>query len=152
MAARKDRAAADKSTALRELTGAAGFDERRKMARLDIAIEVRYKVIGREHKLQGGVTRNISAGGCLFIASEKLSVGTELEIEMMLGTSPAESLKIKGRIERLTRVGEEMYESGIAFKALKREDRRIFADYVFSKMYEMIGLSKWPTDRSQKKQ
>jgi len=153
MAPRKNRAAAvEKSTVLREITGVAHFKDMRKAARLDIPIKVRYGIIGKEDKLGGGMTKNISAGGCLFIASEKLPVGTELEIEIMLGASPSESLKIKGRIVRLNRAGEGMYESGIAFHALSREERKIFADYVFSKMYEMIGLSEWPTDRRLKKQ
>lgn len=148
---KKEIAKPERSTsALRQITHSEDFEERRKTARLDIPIKVQYRIIGKQEHIKGAVTKDVSVGGCLLIAAEDIPLNSELELEIFLGVSDEESLKIKGRIARLDRKEHELYEFGIFFDSLSKDARRLFADYFFSKMYEMIGLSEWPTDRRAK--
>jgi c-di-GMP-binding flagellar brake protein YcgR len=125
------------------------FAERRRTARLDIPINVRYRVTSSEDE-RVAVTKNISFGGCLLLATEPLPIGSVVELSVMLGDSEAEALLLKGNIVRLNRSEKGLYEFGIAFTGMSGQARRLFADFCFAKMYEMIGLPEWPTDRRQK--
>jgi c-di-GMP-binding flagellar brake protein YcgR len=135
---------------LRHITKSEDFIEQRKTARLDVPIKIEYRALSTENRAQA-VSKDISVGGCLLLVSEELPINSELELQIFLGETESEALKIKGRIVRLNRQEKELYEYGIAFDELSKEARRLFADYFFAKMYEMIGLSEWPTDRRIKK-
>lgn len=137
------------ATVLRKVTGSGSFDERRRAARLDIPIKVRYKIKEEEKKSKDGVTKNISVGGCLFLVQEELPLNSVVELEIFLGDTESESLKLKGKILRLDRKEKGLFEYGIAFNGLSSEGRRLFADYCFAKMYQMIGLPEWPTARGK---
>lgn len=131
-------------------SGSGGEDgfERRKTARLDIPLDVRYKTVDEGVGAKRALTRNMSAGGCLLLSNEKISTGTRLELDIMLGDG-SESLRICGVVVRKSGKGKE-FEYGIAFDEMSREAKRLFADFCFAKMYEMIGLSDWPTSRQKK--
>jgi len=138
------------------VTNSEDFNEKRKTARLDIPIKVQYNILdeGRETKDEGrkaAVTKDISAGGCLLLVTEELPINSEVELQIFLGDTESEALKIKGNISRLNRTEKDLYEYGISFAEISKEARRLFADYFFAKMYEMIGLPEWPTDRRLKK-
>ncbi|MDP2928755.1 MAG: PilZ domain-containing protein [Candidatus Omnitrophota bacterium] len=75
----------------------------------------------------------------------------QIELDILLGETEAEELKLRGKIARLNRKEDGLYEYGISFVDMGKEARRLFADYCFAKMYEMIGLSEWPTDKRVKK-
>ncbi|NQT89980.1 MAG: PilZ domain-containing protein [Candidatus Omnitrophica bacterium] len=147
----KAREPAKKTSVLRQVTESEDFLEARKTARLDIPIKVRYRVIGRED-IRGAVTKDIGAGGCLLLATEKLADNAELELDIALGESDKEELKLSGRIVRINREEQGLFEYGISFGDISAEARRLFADFCFAKMYEMIGLSEWPTDKLAKKE
>lgn len=125
------------------------FADRRKTARLDIPLDVRYRVVssGVEEKL--ALTKNMSAGGCLLLSDENIESGTKIELDIKLGEG-SESLRICGTIVRKIGDGGRTSEYGIAFDEMSSEARRLFADFCFAKMYEMIGLSEWPTDRRKR--
>ena len=135
---------------LRQVTQSDGFVERRKTARLDIPIRVRYQVFAQEEG-RGAMAKDISAGGCLLLAEEDIPLDSTIEFEIFLGQGESESLKLRGRIARLNESKKGFYEYGVAFDALSSEARRLFADYLFAKMYELIGLSDWPTAQARAK-
>ncbi len=138
-------------TVLRQITHSEDFNELRKTARLDVPIKVQYKIIGGEGNHKGAVTKDMSAGGCLLLVTEELSLNSDVALQIFLGDNESEALKLKGKITRLNRAEKDLYEYGIAFNELSRETRRLFADYCFAKMYELIGLPEWPTDKRAKK-
>ena len=115
------------------LTESGDFQERRKTARLDVPIRVEYKIIGRKESPKAAVTKNVSAGGCLFLTTEELPVGLEVELQVFLGETETEALKLKGRIARLNRAEKDLYEFGIVFDALSNETCRLFANYFLAK-------------------
>lgn len=126
------------------------FLEKRKTARLDIPIKVEYRAV-RSEEAKTAVTKNISSGGCLFLTTEELPIGSEIELNIFLGGTESEALVLKGVIVREARAEKGLHEFGIAFDGMSREAKRLFADFCFAKMYELIGLSEWPTDRRLKK-
>lgn len=139
---------------LKQVTQSSDFVEKRKTARLDIPLNVQYRIKGekKEAKPQkAAMTKDVSAGGCLLLTTEELSINSELELDIILGETEEEMLKLKGRIVRLNRAENKLHEYGIAFNELSKEARRLFADFCFAKMYEMIGLNEWPTDKKQRK-
>ncbi|MFH1791753.1 MAG: PilZ domain-containing protein [Candidatus Omnitrophota bacterium] len=146
----KHGGAAKTSSVLRQVTKSEDFVERRKTARLDVAIRVEYKVLGVHDSAKGTVAKDISTGGCLLVASEDIAPGSDVELQILLGDSESEALRLKGKIVRLNRKEGGVYEYGISFDALSSEARRLFADYFFAKMYEMIGLPEWPTYKKKK--
>lgn len=131
---------------LKSLTHSEDFIEQRKTVRLDIPIKVEYRIQTTEDK-KSAVTKNVSAGGCLLLVAEELPEGAELELDIMLGEGESEALKLKGKILRINRHEEGLFEYGISFGETGKEARRLFADFCFAKMYEMIGLSEWPTKK-----
>lgn len=137
------------SNVVRQMTNSEDFIEQRKTARLDIPIKVRYK-LQTEDQNRTANTKNISAGGCLLIVSEELPLQSEIELDVFLGDGEAEALKLAGTIVRLHKGGKGSFEYGISFSNMGGNARRLFADFCFSKMYEMIGLSAWPTDKRTK--
>ncbi|MFA4888830.1 MAG: PilZ domain-containing protein [Candidatus Omnitrophota bacterium] len=140
---------------LRHVTKSEDFSEQRKAARLDMPIKVQYRVLGERRDTSGeirkaAVTRDLSVGGCLLLVTEELPINSEVELQIFLGEDANEALTIKGRIMRLNRAEKDLYEFGISFDSISKEARRLFADYFFAKMYEMIGLPDWPTDKRGK--
>lgn len=131
------------------------YQERRKSARLDIPIKVAYKVVGKkigdDVSVKGAITKNISSGGCLLLVEEEIPEASMIELEIFLGENEKDVLRLQGSIVRLSRSGENAYEYGISFNEISREAKRLFADFCFAKMYELIGLSEWPTDKRVKK-
>jgi len=132
---------------LRQVTRSEDFLEQRKPARLDISIKARYKVSAKGKTLKDALTKNVSAGGCLVLATEEIPVDSEVEVTLFLNKTGSDELALKGKIVRSSSVKEGLYEYGVSFSPLTKEERTVFADFCFSKMYEMIGLSEWPTDR-----
>lgn len=137
---------------LRHLTNSQDFVEQRKAARLDVAVKVQYKVTGNQDCPKEAVTKDISQGGCLLVTGEDIPLNSEVELEISLGEAEQEALKLRGRIIRLNRATKGLYEFGISFAEISSEARRLFADYFFAKMYELIGLSEWPTDKRTKRE
>jgi c-di-GMP-binding flagellar brake protein YcgR len=145
------------SDILKHITGD-NFIEHRKTARLNIPIKVQYKVSGQRAvdgdekcETKAAMTKDISAGGCLLQVTEDLALNSIIEIEIFLGENESESLRLTGKIVRLNRAENGLYEYGISFADMGKDARRLFADYCFARMYEMIGLSEWPTDKSGKR-
>ncbi len=134
---------------LRQVTGATDFDERRKTARLDIPLKVEY-VVKKDvmsEAAHDAKTKDVSVGGCLLLTNEELPIDSMVEIKLFLGTSETEALILQGRVVRLSNKNKTTYEHGIAFDEMCSEARRLFADFCFAKMYEMIGLTNWPTEK-----
>jgi len=83
--------------------------ERRVYHRLDSKVNIRYKVFKSVQDLSKGkitpehlsVSKDISAGGVLFVSDESLSVGSilELKIELPDGKEPIESMARVVRVE-----------------------------------------------------
>jgi len=143
---------AKRESVLRHLTGTSEFEERRKAARLDIPLQVEYMIKGRRAEgFERALTKDVSAGGCLLLAKEEIPPDSVLDLKIFLGEKEEETILLKGGIVRLNSSQGGFYEYGVVFDGLSAEARRMFADFCFAKMYEMIGLANWPTAKVQGK-
>ncbi len=111
-----------------------GFD-RRLFPRLDVATTVEYSVLKILPVKEKASSRDISAGGIRFIASEDLKIDTMLSLTINLpdGGPP---VKARGRVARKigTVSGPDQtkgYEVGIEFKRIGEKDQERIAKYVF---------------------
>ena len=128
--------AARRSSTLRHVTRSEDFDERRKTARLDVAVKVQYQILGKDEGPKAAVTKDVSVGGCLILVPEELPVNSKVLVQIFLSEDESQALRLKARITRLNRAESDLYEYGITFDQLSNEARRLFADYFFAKMYE----------------
>lgn len=129
------------------------FSEKRKMARLDLPVKVEYDsfVEGKEMEQEKicGITRDISQGGCLLLAKKEFPINSALKLALLLSDNPNDKLILSGKILRINRRENTLFEYGIAFFNIKRESRERFMDFCFKKMYEMVGLNDWPTAKKR---
>ena len=117
--------------------GDAGKD-RRVFIRLDNTINIRYKVFRSDDELirrgvhpeEFSVTKNISAGGLLFISTEMLAPGAIMELNMDLPNSD-ESIECLARVVRVEDVGSK-YDIGVCFLDLTGAQRARLEKYVKS--------------------
>ncbi|MDD5773909.1 MAG: PilZ domain-containing protein [bacterium] len=147
---------ADIKSVLKHAVNSDDFNEQRKCARLDLPLKVRYKLInetgGSKNVNELSVAaKNISVNGCLLLTTENIPINSRVQLEILLDEFESAVLTLEGRIVRLERTESGLYEFGILFDAVNKDARRIFADFCFSKMYEMVGLNAWPTDNKEKK-
>lgn len=125
------------------------YVERRKHARLNLSMKVDYRIIHSE-KVKSTVSRDMSLGGVLLLVSEKMDAGTPLELEIYLSEIDNQPVKTRGEVIWQGELGEReegYYHTGIAFSGIKEEDKKRFAEFCFSQMYELVGLPDWPTKR-----
>ena len=131
-----------------------GFDvielERREFLRIDCLVETHIISINENNEFDSsnGLTKNISASGVLFRTKKKYKIGTVLSIEIFPGIlneldeNKAKVVKtrgfILGRVVRLERLEEELYDCAVAFISSKERDKeylRIFQDLINKAMY-----------------
>lgn len=118
----------------------AGFiqSEKRAYKRLDSRVNLRYKIFKSQAELikygfmpeQLSITKNISAGGLLFITSELLQVGSyiELKVEMPAGEGTVECL---ARVIRVEEIEEgRSYDTAVCFLDITSAQRAKLDKYV----------------------
>ncbi|MDP3042448.1 MAG: ATPase, T2SS/T4P/T4SS family [Candidatus Omnitrophota bacterium] len=115
--------------------------EKRVYRRLNIKVNVRYKVFEMENELikrkntaeELSAAKSISAGGLLFIAQDKLTVGLILELKIQLPNSEAliECLARVVRVEEL--IEQKEYDIAICFLDLTGADRTRLDKFVGQK-------------------
>ncbi len=116
----------------------AGTDDRRVFIRLNSSISVRYKVFRSDDELirrglrpeEFSVTRNISAGGILFVSSEALIPGQILELYIDLPFS-GETVECLARVVRVQDAGKK-FDIGACFLDLTSAQRARLEKFVQS--------------------
>jgi len=110
--------------------------------RLDNQVNVRYKVFEIENELikrknaieESVATKNISAGGLLFVAHDKLSVGSILELKIKLPNSE-ELIECLSRVVRVEELVEQKeYDIAVCFLDLTGADRIRLEKFVGQKL------------------
>lgn len=109
------------------------YKEKRTYQRLDSKVNLHYRVFHSDEELQKkglrvdefGATRNISAGGLLFVADELLSVGSflELKVELPIPDGTIDCLVRVVRVEELE--AERKYEVAVCFLDITSSQRRL---------------------------
>jgi len=113
-------------------------DERRGFIRLNNSINLRYKVFRTEEELfsrgfrpeEFSITRNLSAGGLLFISSESLPFGSILELNVDLPVAQ-ETVQCLSRVVRVSESERKgMFDIAVCFLDLTGAQRAKLEQYV----------------------
>jgi len=118
--------------------GARSANEKRVYERLHSKVNLRYTIIKSQDELvkrgvspeQFSITRNISAGGLLFIAEEPLMAGSFLEMKMELpdGGPPVECLAKVVRVDEIE--GGRAYDIAICYLDITGSERSRLNNYI----------------------
>ncbi|HBU08938.1 MAG TPA: hypothetical protein DEA99_07150 [Candidatus Omnitrophica bacterium] len=111
--------------------------ERRVFIRLDEKVDLRYKMLSlKEGQLrqsfnpeQLSASKNISAGGLVFIADEPLTVGSIVELKIELG--PADSIECLAKVIRTEeKEPEKSYDIAVCFLDITSAQRQALSKHV----------------------
>lgn len=119
--------------------------DRRKYARLDIALTVAYALEG----IQGKISRyaeaqssDISASGLRLMTPAPLTPGVRLNLEIFLGDRPENKIHAKGEVVWQNKISETSFETGVVIFEMDNDDKKRFMEFVFDQMSQLVGLPK----------
>jgi c-di-GMP-binding flagellar brake protein YcgR len=133
-------------TILRQDAKSTDFFEKRKNARLDLAIKTICHV-GESTKGVLALTRDISVGGCLLSTDQKLPKEGLFDLEIYLSTEDKIPIRARGSVVRSQKRDAGLIEYGICFEDIGDEQRLKFVNFCFGQMYERTGLTHWTTSQ-----
>jgi len=90
------------------------MQERRRYVRIDLCIEVSYKLACQGKKTLKSNTRNVSTGGMCFLAGDRFSTGTILDLTFRLPNKDRKRIDCKAKVIWQSKEGEG-YLTGIEF-------------------------------------
>lgn len=120
----------------------AGNIERRKYARLDLALTVSYKVVGHSSfqpaDPRQAVSADISLGGLRLMTPARLENGTLLDLEILLGEDEAHPINADGEVIWQNKLSDVSFETGVMIKGMPAADKRRFMEFVFDQMAKLM--------------
>lgn len=117
---------------------------RRKYARLDIALTVSYAVedvAGKISEYAEAVSSDISAGGLRLMTPTPLTTGSHLDLEVFLGDDPDNKIHAKGEVVWQNKISDTSYETGVLINHMDNEAKKKLMSFVFDQMSRLVGLS-----------
>lgn len=116
---------------------------RRKYARLDIALTVSYAVedvTGKVSEYAEAVSSDISAGGLRLMTPTPLTTGSHLDLEVFLGDDVANKINAKGEVVWQNKISDTSYETGVLINHMDNEAKKKLMSFVFDQMSRLVGL------------
>lgn len=118
-------------------------DERRKFARLDLALTVSYRVVGQSPLVpldpREAVSSDVSLGGLRLMTPARLQNGTLLDLEILLGEEAADPISASGEVVWQNRISETSFETGVQIKGMPAADKKRFMEFVFDQMTKVVS-------------
>lgn len=117
--------------------------ERRRFARLDIALSVSYVVknsAGEVTEMAEAMSSDISATGIRLMTPTPLENGDELELEINIEGQDQPPVHASCEVVWQNKISDSSYEIGAVIKYMAETDKKRFLDFVFSQMSQLIGL------------
>ena len=114
--------------------------ERRKHARLDLALVVSYKVTGEVPQptdLREGLSGDISLGGIRLMTPSPLKNGTVLELDIVL--MKGKTIAAEGEVVWQNKISQTSYETGVVIKNMPNADKKVFMEFVFDQMAKVVS-------------
>jgi c-di-GMP-binding flagellar brake protein YcgR len=116
--------------------------DRRKFARLDLALTVSYKVAGQTagHPMdpREAISSDVSLGGLRLMTPAKLENGTMLDLEIILGEE-GKPISAEGEVMWQNKISETSYETGVMIKRMPDADKSEFMKFVFDQMSKVVS-------------
>lgn len=116
---------------------------RRKYARLDIAVTVSYAiedVTGKISDYAEAVSSDISAGGLRLMTPAPLENGSRLDLEIFLGDKPEKKIQAKGEVVWQNKISETSFETGVVIHSMDNDSKKRFLEFVFDQMSKFVGV------------
>lgn len=116
-------------------------DNRRRYARLDLALSVSYALESKNEIIQDpreALSSDISAGGLRLMTPTALEVGDTLDLLINLEGSEDSPIKAKGEVVWQNRMGPTSFETGVTITAIPDKDRSRFMEFVFDQMSKIV--------------
>ncbi len=117
--------------------------ERRKFARLDIAISVSYaieKAGGETSEYAEAVSGDISASGLRLMTPTPLESGVHLDLEIFIGDDPSPPVKAKGEVVWQNKISDTSFETGVIIQHMDNDAKKRFMAFVFDQMSRFVGI------------
>lgn len=118
--------------------------ERRKSARLDIALSVSYTVKnahGEVTEMAEAMSSDISATGIRLMTPVPLKNGATLDLEISIEGQEGEPVHATGEVVWQNQISDTSYEIGAVIRHMNEEDKKRFLDFVFCQMSQLMGIA-----------
>ncbi|MDP2600933.1 MAG: PilZ domain-containing protein [Deltaproteobacteria bacterium] len=117
---------------------------RRKFARLDIALSVTYAVesgAGEASEYAEAISSDISAGGLRLMTPAPLENGTRLDLEIFIGEGEDPPIQAKGEVVWQNKIADTSFETGVVINQMDNNAKKRFMAFVFDQMSKCIGIA-----------
>lgn len=118
--------------------------EKRKFARLDLALSVSYAVRdgGRIiHDPREALSSDISEGGLRLMTPTALAIGTEVDLHISLEGDTRAPLHAVGEVVWQHKHSSASFETGVTIREMPQADRSRFMQFVFDQMSKIVGVT-----------
>ncbi len=118
------------------------YADKRKFARLDIALSVSYAIRkdgGELSDLADAMSSDISAGGIRLMTPGPLRPGDLIDLEITIHGSDGEPIQASGEVVWQNQISSTSFETGAIIRYMKEEDKRRFMAFVFDQMSRVVG-------------
>lgn len=115
--------------------------EKRKFARLDLALTVSYAVIdpsGHAMDPREALSSDISAGGVRLMTPTPLEVGATIDLNIHLADQEDNPIHAKGEVVWQTKISSTSFETGVVIKEMPDEDKKRFMSFVFDQLSKVV--------------
>lgn len=115
--------------------------ERRKYARLDLALTVSYAVIdpaGQPVDPREALSTDISAGGLRLMTPTPLENGTTLDLNIFLAEDDENPISAKGEVVWQSKISNTSFETGVVIKNMPDADKKRFMSFVFDQLSKVV--------------
>ena len=121
-----------------------GFPNKRRHARLDIALSVSYAVRaagGEVSELAEAMSSDISAGGLRLMTPTSLNPGMLLDLEITIDGDEGNPIQASGEVVWQNQISETSFETGTIIKYMQESDKQRFMGFVFDQMSRVMGTA-----------
>ncbi len=116
-------------------------DNRRKFARLDLALTVSYAVKGETgavHDPREALSSDISEGGIRLMTPGPLQMGSLLDLQITLAGHEDQPIFASGEVVWQNKLGATSFETGVTIRTMPEKDRSRFMQFVFDQMSKIV--------------
>lgn len=115
--------------------------EKRRFARLDLALTVSYAVIdpsGHAVDPREALSSDISAGGVRLMTPTPLEVGAMIDLNIHLADQEDNPVRAKGEVVWQTKISSTSFETGVVIKEMPDADKKRFMSFVFDQLSKVV--------------
>lgn len=116
--------------------------DRRKFARLDLALTVSYRVRDRgivnQPDPREALSSDVSLGGLRLMTPTKIENGTRLDLEIFTGKEGGHPISAEGEVMWQNKISDTSFETGVMIRSMPNADKKRFMEFVFDQMAKVV--------------